>query len=101
MSLLMQITLAMAPLQMQRGDTEGARNLLRSSVTLSSTNHDVPTLVRGLRCMSQLHAKTGDMKEYHDCLERAEEKNMQYLQVVEDAQIEPSHSQIMQWQGFS
>jgi hypothetical protein len=91
----------MAPKQMQRGDTEGARNMLLSSLTLSSTNHDVPTLVRGLHRMSHFHAKTGNTKEHHDCLERAEEKNTQYLQVIEDAQNEPSHIQIMQWQGFS
>ncbi|DBB16347.1 TPA: hypothetical protein ACH3X3_014645 [Trebouxia sp. C0006] len=99
--LVSQITLAMAPKQMQRGDTEGARNMLLSSLTLSSTNHDVPTLVRGLHRMSHFHAKTGNTKEHHDCLERAEEKNTQYLQVIEDAQNEPSHIQIMQWQGFS
>ena len=51
--------------------------------------------------MSHFHAKTGNTEEHHDCLERAEEKNTQYLQVIEDAQNEPSHIQIMQWQGFS
>ncbi|DBA81821.1 hypothetical protein WJX77_011283 [Trebouxia sp. C0004] len=99
--LVSQIILAMAPVQMQKGDTEGARHLLQSSLTLSSANHDVPTLVSGLHCMSNLHAKSGNMKDYHDCLKRAESKNMQYLQVIEGAQNEPSHSQIMQWQGFS
>lgn len=101
MSLLLQIVIAMAPKQIQKGDTDGARRMLQSSLTLSSANHDVPTLVNGLHCISQMHATSGNMKDSHDCLERAEEKNTQYLQVIEDAQNEPSHSQIMQWQGFS
>ncbi len=91
----------MAPKQLHRGDIEGARNMLRSSLTLASANHDVPTLVRGLHRMSHFHDKTGNTKESLDCLERAEKKNMQYLQVIEGAQNEPSHIQIMQWQGFS
>ena len=101
MSYVLQIAIAMAPKQMQKGDIEGTRQLLQSSLTLSSANHDVPTLVTGLHSMSHLHAKTGNMKEHDDCLERSKEKNMQYLQVIEDAQSEPSHIQIMQWQGFS
>ena len=101
MSLLLQIIIAMAPVQMQRGDTEGATSLLQSSLTLSTANHDLPTMVSGLHCMSHLHAKLGDITKSHDCLERAEGKNMQYLQDIEGAQNEPSHSQIMQWQGFS
>ena len=101
MSLLLQIAIALAPMQLQKGDVDGASRLLQTSLTLASANHDVPTLFNGLHCMSNLHSKSGNMKEYHDCLEHAEEKKTQYLQVVQDAQNEPSHSQIIQWQGFS
>ncbi|KAA6424975.1 MAG: hypothetical protein FRX49_05149 [Trebouxia sp. A1-2] len=99
--LVSQIIVAMAPVQMQKGDTVGATSLLQSSLTLSSANCDLPTLITGLHCSSHLHAKLGDIGKYHDCLKRAEEKNTKYLQIMEDAQNKPSHSEIMQWQGFS
>ncbi len=91
----------LAPAQMQRNDMMGAQSMLQSSLTLSKSLHDLPTLLAALQGILQYHEKTGDMANYESDVQYMDKKHAEYVQEVDLAQETHLHSRIMQWQGFS
>ena len=91
----------LAPAQMQRGDMMGAASMLQSSFTLSKGLHDVPTMLTALQGISDHHAKSGEMAQFHDNTRHATTKHAEYVQALQEASQTLLHRKIMQWQGLS
>jgi Tetratricopeptide repeat len=95
--LVAQVLNALAPVQQMKNDTEGAKQMLESAMTLTKTLGDLPSLIATLKRLVALQKESDDASVAAMTADYITRKTAELESKLAAVRASPEHQAILEW----